>query len=116
MFTQRNKARKMKHIKIRRKIIGTSKIPRLNVFKSLKNFEAQLIDDTKQVTLIQSSSQKLKLKNGGNIEAAKKIGEDIGTKIKKLNFKQVVFDRSGYIYHGRVKAFANGVREKGIKF
>ena len=112
----RSQARKKRHWKVRSKISGTSEIPRLNVFKSLKNIEAQLIDDVKQKTLAHSSSISLKLKNGSNIEAASKVGEDIGEKIKALKIKQVVFDRSGYIYHGRVKALAEATRKKGVKF
>ena len=116
MIKNRNKARKAKHIKIRKKIIGTAKVPRVNVFKSLRNLEAQLVDDIARKTLAHSSSLSLKLPNGGNISSAKKVGVDFATKIKELKFKKIVFDRSGYIYHGRIKAFAETLREKGVKF
>ena len=112
----RNKSRKIKHVRIRNKISGTAKIPRVNVFKSLKNLEAQLIDDEANKTLAHSSSIGLKIKNGGNIIAAKKIGEDFASKLMALKIKKIVFDRSGYIYHGRIKAFAEVLREKGIEF
>ena len=112
----RNKARKNKHLRIRSKISGTASIPRLNVFKSLKNFEAQLIDDQSGKTLVQSSTSKLKLKNGGNISAATEVGKDIAKKIKELGIEKIVFDRSGYVYHGRVAACANAIREEGVKF
>jgi large subunit ribosomal protein L18 len=114
--TTRSKARKKKHLRIRSKISGTPEIPRLNVFKSLKNIEAQLIDDINRKTLAHSSTIALKLPYGGNIKAAQKVGEDIAKKIKTLKIKKIVFDRSGYIYHGRVKALADRVREKGVKF
>lgn len=112
----RNEARKAKHLRIRSKISGTASKPRLNVFKSLKNFEAQLIDDVAGKTLVQSSTLKLKIAKGGNIDAAKAVGTTLGEKMSALGIKEVVFDRSGYIYHGRVKAFADAVREKGVKF
>ncbi len=109
----RNYKRKLKHIRIKNKINWDK--PRLNVFKSIRHFEAQLIDDTKQKTLVQSSTIKLKLTKPSTVDAAKKVGEDIGGKIKKLGIKQIIFDRSGYIYHGKVKAFVEAVREQGVK-
>lgn len=112
----RNEARKAKHLRIRSKISGTASKPRINVFKSLKNFEAQLIDDVAGKTLAHSSTQKLKLANGGNVDAAKQLGSDFADKVLALGVKEVVFDRSGYVYHGRVQAFADAVREKGVKF
>jgi len=116
MAKSRNQARVKKHLRIRNKISGTADIPRLNVFKSLKNFEAQIIDDTTGRTLVQSSTLKLKIKNGGNIEAAKQVGADLVAKMKELKINKIVFDRSGYIYHGRVQAFADAIREGGVKF
>ncbi|UWV77980.1 50S ribosomal protein L18 [Mycoplasmopsis cynos] len=111
----RNAARKQKHFRARYKINGTASKPRLNVFKSHQNFYAQLIDDVKGITLASVSTLSSK-EYSGNIESARKIGLLMGDKINKLGFKEVVFDRGGYIFHGRVKAFAESVREKGVKF
>lgn len=115
-FKSRNQARKRKHLRIRSKISGTATLPRLNVFKSLKNIEAQIIDDVNGKTLVQSSTLKLKIEKGGNVEAAKIVGADIADKAVALGIKEVVFDRAGYVYHGRVAALADAVREKGVKF
>ena len=112
----RTKARRKKHLRIRSKISGTSSVPRLNVFKSHKNIEVQLIDDVAGKTLAFSSTLSLKLPYGGNIESAKKVGLDIAEKILALKIEKIVFDRGGYIYHGRIKALAEIVREKGVKF
>lgn len=111
----RNEARKIKHNRERHYIKGTSTRPRLCVFKSLQNFYAQLIDDEKGVTLASVSTME-KGKYNGNIKAASLAGEKMGDIIKGLKIKEIVFDRSGYIYHGRVKAFAESVRSKGVKF
>ncbi|MBZ4227016.1 50S ribosomal protein L18 [Mycoplasma tauri] len=111
----RNQARQVKHRRERQSIIGTSSKPRLCIFKSLQNFYAQLIDDSKGITLASVSTLE-KGKYNGNIQAAVKLGEIMGETIKKLKISEIVFDRSGYIYHGRVKAFAEGVRSKGVKF
>ncbi|MGL4183949.1 MAG: 50S ribosomal protein L18 [Metamycoplasmataceae bacterium] len=111
----RNKVRINKHQKIRTKISGTAEKPRLCVFKSLQNFSAQLIDDQKRVTIISVSTEKDK-EYGGNIKASEKLGKIMGEKIKQAKIEKIVFDRSGYIYHGRVKAFAEAVRKEGIKF
>lgn len=108
--------RRKKHLKVRSKISGTSEIPRLNVFKSLKHIEVQLINDVTGHTMAYSSSRSLKLKNGGNVEAATTVGKDIATKIKALKVDKLVFDRGGYIYHGRVQAVADTVRGEGVKF
>ncbi|UUM19972.1 MULTISPECIES: 50S ribosomal protein L18 [unclassified Mycoplasma] len=111
----RNKARKAKHIRIRQTLSGTSDKPRLSVYKSHQNFYAQLIDDSKGVTLTSVST--LKDSNySGNIQAAKELGAKMGQAVLALGIKELVFDRSGYLYHGRVKAFAEAVREKGVKF
>ncbi|TQC51397.1 50S ribosomal protein L18 [Mycoplasmopsis mucosicanis] len=113
----RNQARHKKHLRERQSIIGTSTKPRLCVFKSHQNFYAQLIDDSKGVTLA-SVSTLSKGQYHGNIASAQKAGEEMAAKITKLNIAEIVFDRSGYIYHGRVKAFAEAVRSnaKGVKF
>ncbi|MCP4354761.1 MAG: 50S ribosomal protein L18 [Proteobacteria bacterium] len=112
----RTKARQKKHLRVRSKISGTAAIPRVNVYKSHKNIEVQLIDDTSGKTLVHSSSISLKLPYGGNVESAKQVGEDFGTKVSALKLERVVFDRGGYIYHGRVKALAEAIRGKGVKF
>ena len=112
----KNVSRKRRHARVRSKIYGTSSCPRLCVYRSNKNIEAQIIDDVKKVTLVASSSMSLKLENGSNIEAASKVGADLAAKAKAKKIKKVVFDRSGYIYHGRVKALAEAAREAGLKF
>lgn len=112
----KNVSRIRRHARVRSKVSGESKCPRLCVYRSNKNIEAQLIDDVKGVTLVSSSSMSLKLENGSNIEAAAKVGADIAEKAKAKKITTVVFDRSGYIYHGRVKALAEAAREAGLKF
>lgn len=112
----RNEIRKRKHLRVRAKVKGTAERPRLSVFRSNKHIEAQLIDDVKGVTLVSSSSVQLKLKNGGNIEAAAKVGEDIAKKALVAKIEEVVFDRGGYDYHGRVQALADGARKGGLRF
>ncbi len=112
----KNEVRLRKHQRVRAKISGTSETPRLCVFRSNKNIEVQAIDDTKGVTLVSSSSEQLKLENGGNIEGAKLVGADIAKKCLAKGIEKVVFDRGGYIYHGRVKALAEAAREGGLKF
>lgn len=112
----KNVARIRRHKRVRNKISGTSDTPRLCLYRSNKHVHAQIIDDTKGATLVSSSSISLKLENGSNIEAAKQVGLDIAKKALEKNITKVVFDRSGYIYHGRVKALAEGAREAGLKF
>ena len=112
----KNISRVRRHARVRAKLSGTSEAPRLCVYRSNKNIEAQIIDDTKGVTLVSSSSMALKLENGSNVEAAGKVGKDIAEKALAKNIKKVVFDRSGYIYHGRVKALAEAAREAGLDF
>ena len=109
----RNEMRIIRHERIRKQIIGTKDIPRLNVYRSNKNIFAQLIDDEKGVTLASASSLDVK---GNNIEVATKVGETIADAAKKLKIKKVVFDRGGYLYHGRVKALADAARSKGLEF
>ncbi|WP_027120439.1 50S ribosomal protein L18 [Mycoplasmopsis lipofaciens] len=115
MAKSRNEARKVKHLKERQKISGTALKPRLCVFKSNQNFYAQLIDDERGITLA-SVSTLVKGEYHGNVESAKQAGLKMGDLIKKMKLESIVFDRSGYIYHGKVKAFAEAVREKGVKF
>ena len=112
----KNVARVRRHARVRAKLSGTAEAPRLCVYRSNKNIEAQLIDDVKGVTLVSSSSMALKLENGSNVEAASKVGKDIAEKALAKKIKKVVFDRSGYIYHGRVKALAEAAREAGLEF
>ena len=114
----RNEARKARHARVRTKVSGTKDVPRLNVFRSNSNIFAQIIDDEAGVTLVSASSleSELKLTNGGNIEAATKVGELLAKKAKKAKISKVVFDRGGYLYHGRVKALAEAARENGLEF
>ncbi len=114
----RNKLRKSRHSRIRENVKGSSNIPRLNVFRSNQNIFAQIIDDEKAITLVSASSidKELKLENGGNVEAAAKVGELIAKRAKKEKIKKVNFDRGGYQYHGRVKALAEAARENGLEF
>ena len=118
MITKESKniSRVRRHARVRRKVSGTAECPRLCLYRSNKNIEAQIIDDVKGVTLVSSSSMTLKLENGGNIEAAAKVGADLAKKALAAKIEKVVFDRSGYIYHGRVKALAEAAREAGLKF
>ncbi len=111
-----NVARLRRHSRVRNKVSGTAEMPRLNVFRSNENIFVQIIDDTKGNTLVSSSSVELKIKNGGNVEAAKLVGKDIAEKAKKAKIKKVVFDRGGYLYHGRVEALAEAARENGLEF
>ena len=112
----RNELRKKRHARVRNKVSGTSECPRLNVFRSNSQIFVQVIDDEKGVTLVSSSSLSLKLENGGNIEGAKLVGKDIAEKCKAANITKVVFDRGGYLYHGRVEALAEAARSNGLEF
>ena len=111
----RNVTRKIRHERIRKTLSGTKEMPRLNVFRSNSEIYVQVIDDVTGTTLASSSSRELKLKNGGNVEAAKSVGKDIAEKCLKLKIKKVVFDRGGYLYHGRVSALADAAREAGLE-
>lgn len=111
----KNDMRIKRHRKIRRTLSSTDVTPRLCVFRSNQAIYAQLIDDVKGVTIASSSSLELKLKNN-NLEAAAAVGKDIAEKAKKAKIKTVVFDRGGYLYHGRVKALADAARENGLEF
>ena len=111
----KNLMRIKRHRKIRQNLSGTETAPRLCVFRSNSAIYAQIIDDTKGVTLVSSSSLELKIKNN-NLEAAAAVGKDIAEKAKKAKIKTVVFDRGGYIYHGRGKALAEAARENGLEF
>ncbi|WP_368505954.1 50S ribosomal protein L18 [Alkalihalophilus sp. As8PL] len=114
----KNLGRKKRHAHVRRAITGTPERPRLNVFRSSKHIYAQLIDDVNGVTLASASSldKELKLENGGNKEAAKAVGELVAKRAVENGHKVVVFDRGGYIYHGRVQTLADAAREAGLQF
>jgi large subunit ribosomal protein L18 len=113
--TPKKKIRAKKHWKIRLKLSGTPERPRLCVYRSLKNIYAQIIDDVAGVTLVAASSLDLE-GYGGNVDAAKKVGELIAKRALEKGITKVVFDRGGNIYHGRVKALAEGAREAGLDF
>jgi large subunit ribosomal protein L18 len=112
--TKRNAIRQRIHDRIRRKLAGTGERPRLNVYRSLNHIYAQVIDDQKGETLVSASS--IKLKTGGNIAAAKEIGKTVAELAVKQGIKKVVFDRGGFLYHGRIKALADAAREAGLEF
>lgn len=113
----KNKARQKRHYRLRNKISGTAECPRLNVFRSASHIYAQVIDDVKGVTLASASTLNKDFKDyGGNAEAAKKVGLAVAANAVKLGISKVVFDRGGYVYHGRVAALADGAREGGLKF
>jgi large subunit ribosomal protein L18 len=114
--TPKNVARVRKHLRVRAKISGTAEKPRLCVFRSNKHIEAQIIDDTKGVTLVSASSTQLKLANGSNCEAAAKVGAELAKRALAKGIEVVAFDRGGYLYHGRVAALADAAREGGINF
>ena len=112
-----NKARLKRHRRVRAKISGTPECPRLNVFRSAKHIYAQLIDDFNGVTLVSASTMDKGAEgSGGNKEAAHKVGQVIAEKAGAKGIAEIVFDRGGYIYHGRVKELAEGAREGGLKF
>ena len=116
----KNKSRLRRHVRVRKKISGTAERPRLNVYRSSKHIYAQLIDDVKGVTLAAASTLDKELRdqieNGGNVEAARKVGELIARRAQAAGIKKVVFDRGGYLYHGRVQALADAAREAGLEF
>ncbi len=112
----RDQQRIRRHIRVRNKVSGTPERPRLSVYRSNGNIYAQIIDDVNGNTLVSTSSLNLKLENGGNVEAAQKVGSEIGKLALDKDIKAVVFDRGGYIYHGRVKALADSAREAGLEF
>jgi len=112
--------RTKRHKRIRKKVIGTSEKPRLSIYRSLKGLHVQFVDDISHKTIVGMSTcrkdiKKL-LKNSANVEAAKKFAELVAVEISKKGIERIVFDRGGYCYHGRIKAFADSLREKGIKF
>lgn len=115
----KNKARLKRHLRVRKKISGTAARPRLNIFRSSKHMYAQIIDDSKGVTLVAASTLDKDLKdigNGASVEAAAKVGALIAARAKAIGINQVVFDRGGYLYHGRVQSLADAAREAGLVF
>ncbi len=116
-LVDRAKARAHRHARVRAKVSGTAACPRLNVFRSAKHIYAQVIDDVTGTTLCAASSMEKGFEgNGGNVEGAKKVGEMLASACKEKGIEEVVFDRGGYVYHGRVQALAEGAREGGLKF
>jgi large subunit ribosomal protein L18 len=115
----KNQTRQRVHARIRKKVLGTAERPRLSVYRSLNHIYVQVIDDLKGVTLVSASSaegKKADRKTGGNLAAAKSVGKAIAERARNKGIEKVVFDRGGYIYHGRVKALADAAREAGLKF
>ena len=113
---KRNAIRQRVHTRIRRRLAGTAERPRLNVYRSLNHIYVQVIDDANGVTLVFASTVAAKAKTGGNVAAAKEIGKQIAERAKEKGISKVVFDRGGYLYHGRVKALADAAREGGLDF
>ena len=111
----RNEMRKERHERVRSRVTGTKELPRLCVFRSNTNIYAQIINDEEGTTLVAASSLENK-GNGSNIEAAKLVGASLAEKAKKAGITKVVFDRGGYLYHGRVKALADACRDGGLEF
>ncbi|ENQ3080704.1 MULTISPECIES: 50S ribosomal protein L18 [Bacillus] len=114
----KNAVRKKRHARVRAKLTGTAERPRLNVFRSNQHIYAQVIDDVNGVTLVSASTldKELTLNGTSNIEAATKVGEIVAKRAVEKGVKEVVFDRGGYLYHGRVKALAEAAREAGLQF
>ena len=112
----KNETRLRRHARVRTKVSGTPECPRLNVFRSNAHIHVQVIDDVNGKTLAACSSVELKLANGGNKEAAQKVGAEVAKRCQAVNIKKVVFDRGGYVYHGKIKALADAARENGLVF
>ena len=121
--TSKDQTRQKVHTRIRKQILGTARRPRLNVYRSTNHIYAQVIDDTQGVTLVSATSVEKgkgikgdKRPTGGNVGSAKEVGKLIAERAKQKGISKVVFDRGGYLYHGRVKALADAAREAGLKF
>ncbi|AGB40217.1 ribosomal protein L18, bacterial type [Halobacteroides halobius DSM 5150] len=116
----KEEARKRRHKRVRKTVKGTPTQPRISVHKSLNHIYAQVIDDFREKTLVSASTVdteiREKIENGGNVEAAKVVGENLAKRALDAGIKKVVFDRSGYKYHGRIKALADAAREGGLEF
>lgn len=115
MNISKTQSRKRRHTRVRAKILGATTRPRLVIFRSLKNNYAQIVDDQNNKIIVESSDLKAKTK-GTKVEKAKQVGIDLAKKALEKNVSEIVFDRSCYKYHGRVKALADGAREGGLKF
>jgi large subunit ribosomal protein L18 len=113
---KRNEIRQRVHTRIRRRLSGTTERPRLSIYRSLNHIYAQVIDDSQGVTLVSASTVAAKAKTGGNVAAAKEIGKQVAERAKEKGITRVVFDRGGYLYHGRIKALADAAREAGLEF
>lgn len=119
MNVTKNETRQRRHVRVRKRVAGNEERPRLNVYRSNKNIYAQVIDDAKGHTLAAASSLDTNLKdakNGGNLEGAQAVGRLIAERAKSAGVEKVVFDRGGYLYHGRIKALADAAREGGLDF
>jgi len=121
--TSKDKTRQKIHSRIRKKLAGTTERPRLNIYRSVNHIYAQVIDDAKGVTVVSATSVEKakgvkgeKRPTGGNVASAKDVGKLIAQRAQEKGIKKVVFDRSGYLYHGRVKALADAAREAGLEF
>jgi len=114
--TQKNQKRTRIHDRIRKKLQGTTERPRLSVYRSTAHIYVQIIDDLNGQTLVSASTAEAKKKTGGNLASAKEIGKQVAEKAKAKGISKVVFDRGGYLYHGRVKALAEAAREAGLQF
>ena len=114
--TERNLIRQRVHSRIREKLSGSTERPRLNVYRSLNHIYAQVIDDAKGVTIASASTLAGKINLGGNVAAAKEVGKLVAEQAIEKGVKKVVFDRGGYLYHGRIKALADAAREAGLDF
>ena len=114
----RNEMRQKRQLRIRRTLVGTAIRPRLNVFRSNKHIYAQLIDDVNGVTLVSASSLEdtVEAKDAGNLKGAMQVGKLIAERATEKSIKKVIFDRAGYLYHGRVKALAEAARDAGLEF
>jgi large subunit ribosomal protein L18 len=113
---RRDDIRRRVHVRIRHKVRGSAERPRLAVFRSLKHIYAQLIDDVQGRTVAAASSTEKNAANGGNVAGAKKIGQLIAQRAQEKGIKKIVFDRGGFLYHGRIKALADAAREAGLEF
>jgi large subunit ribosomal protein L18 len=116
----KNIARKKRHARVRRTVTGTATRPRLNVFRSSKHIYAQLVDDVAGTTIVSASTLDKEIlesiDNGGNVESAVKVGQLVAKRAKEKGYESIVFDRGGYLYHGRIKALADAAREEGLQF
>ncbi len=119
-MANREELRQARHNRVRKKVAGSPEKPRLNVYRSLNNIYAQIVDDEGGKTLVSASTLdsevKSQIKSGGNVDAAKAVGELVAKRAQEKGIKQVVFDRGGYIYHGRVKSLAEAARSGGLEF